>query len=387
MSAVPVETLPSDTVLADTAPVETTPVETVPVETVPADKRHGRGVVSNQSGRFEHQTRHEFDDGWDELEALEPLQTSVQLEPARTIISRNTSPDVPFLASINPYRGCEHGCSYCYARPTHCFLGHSAGLDFETRLYAKPNAAALLEQELAKPRYKPQTIVIGANTDPYQPIERDYKITRALLEVFERTSHPVGIITKSALVTRDIDILSVLARRKLIKVVLSITTLDRVLARKMEPRASTPARRIEALQQLHDAGIPTGVLIAPIIPALNEPELETIMSAAKDAGVSEVGYVLLRLPLEVKELFAQWLEEAYPDKARHVMGLMRQMHGGKAYDADYTTRRRGTGPLADLLAARFQLARKRLKLDQRQVELRSDLFCPPTAPGGQMTLF
>ncbi len=359
----------------------------LPIDTVLEERRRGRGVLSNKSGRFERHTHHEFDDGWDGLEDLEPLQTSVQLEPARTIISRNTSPDVPFSQSINPYRGCEHGCSYCYARPTHCFLGHSAGLDFETKLYAKPNAAELLEQELANPHYKPQTIVIGANTDPYHPIEREHKITRALLEVLDRTSHPVGIITKSSLVTRDIDILSALAKRSLVKVVLSITTLDRRLARKMEPRASTPARRIEALQRLHEAGIPTGVLIAPIIPALNEPELETIMRAGKDVGAQEMGYVLLRLPLEVKDLFGQWLQEAYPDKARHVMRLMREMHGGKAYDASFANRRSGTGPYADMLAARFQLARKRLKLDLRQVELRSDLFCPPTMPGDQMTLF
>ena len=357
------------------------------IDIVHSSRRRGRGVTSNRSGRFEHETRQTIDDGWGGLDALEPLNTSVQPEPARSIISRNTSPDVPFSQSVNPYRGCEHGCSYCYARPTHCFLGHSAGLDFETKLYAKPNAAALLERELANPRYRVKAIVLGTNTDPYQPIERDYRLTRELLKVMDRTSHPVGIVTKSASVTNDIDILSALAKRGLVKVVLSVTTLDRQLARKMEPRASTPQKRIDALRQLHDAGIPTGVLIAPMIPALNDPELENIMQTCKDAGVSEAGYVLLRLPLEINELFCEWLNEAYPDKASHVLTLMKSMHEGQSYNSTFNRRGRGSGPYAALLAQRFHLALKRMKLDQRDMALRTDLFQAPVLKGGQMNLF
>ena len=355
-------------------------------EIVHVDRRRGRGVISNRSGRFETECVETIDDGWDGAGALAPLKTTVQLEKSRTIISRNSSPDVPFSQSINAYRGCEHGCSYCYARPTHCFLGHSAGLDFETKLYAKPDAAGLLERELANPRYRAQTIVLGTNTDPYQPIERHHKLTRSLLEVMDKTSHPVGIVTKSALVTRDIDLLGALANRGLVKVVLSVTTLDRRLARKMEPRAATPAKRIDALQQLHDAGVPTGILAAPMIPALNDPELEAILKMGADAGATEAGYVTLRLPLEIKDLFHEWLMEAYPDKAEHVMMLVRSMHDGKAYNAEFYRRGRGSGPYAQMLAKRFQVALRRLKLNEREMTLRTDLFQAPVLKGGQLRL-
>ncbi len=354
---------------------------------VAAERRRGRGSRSNHTGRFETEVRAEFDDGWESLGELDALKTEVREEPARTIITTNDSPDISFDQSINPYRGCEHGCVYCYARPTHCYLGHSAGLDFETKLYAKTNAAALLERELANPRYVPRLIALGTNTDPYQPIERERRITRQILEVLERTAHPVGIVTKSALVVRDIDILARMAARGLAKVALSVTTLDRRVARAMEPRAATPPRRLEAVRLLSEAGIPTAVMVAPIIPALNDAEIERILKAAKDAGASAAGYVLLRLPLEIKELFREWLATEFPDRADHVIHLLQSMHGGRDYVAEFGLRQKGSGPYAEQIAMRFRLALKRLGLNERRQELRTDLFQRPVLKGQQMSLF
>lgn len=353
----------------------------------PANRRRGRGALSNACGRFEPDVRVAFDDGWDLEEDLAPFPTTVRADAARTIITRNDSPDISFDRSINPYRGCEHGCIYCYARPSHCYLGHSAGLDFETQLYAKPNAAALLEKELAAPGYVPATMALGTNTDPYQPIEREHKITRSVLEVLERTGHPVGIVTKSALVVRDIDILQRMAERGLAKVALTVTTLDRHLARRMEPRASTPTRRLDAIRQLSEAGIPTAVMVAPVIPSLTDHEIEAILSAAKTAGARQAGYVMLRLPLELKELFREWLATEVPDRAKRVLHLLQSMHGGTDYVAEFGTRGRGRGAYADQVAQRFRLAMKRLGLNERRIPLRTDLFVPPVLEGTQMRLF
>jgi DNA repair photolyase len=353
---------------------------------VDSERRRGRGARSNRAGRFERERREEFDDGWESLAELNAFMTEVRVEPARSIISSNDSPDISFDQSINPYRGCEHGCIYCYARPTHCYLGHSAGLDFETKLYAKTNAAELLERELARPGYVPKTIALGTVTDPYQPIERQHRITRAILEVLDRTRHPVGVVSMSALVVRDIDILSRMAARGLVKVALSITTLDRRLARAMEPRAATPPKRLEALRQLSAAGIPTQVMVAPIIPAINDNEIEPILAAAKEAGASDAGYVLLRLPLELKDLFREWLATEYPHRARRVINILRSMHGGKDYTAEFGLRQRGMGPYAEQIALRFRLALKRLGMNQRLLQLRSDLFDPPVAQGEQLPL-
>src|SRR6188508_1165301 len=292
-------------VTAPSEPAGATPFPELAVA-IERDRRRGRGAQSNSSGRFEAEARVAFDDGWQSLDDLPPFKTTVSLDTSRKVITRNESPDIGFDRSINPYRGCEHGCVYCYARPTHAYLGLSPGLDFESKLLAKPDAPELLEKELAAPGYEPRMIAIGTNTDPYQPIERDYKIMRGVLEVLERTGHPVGIVTKSALVTRDIDILSRMAKRNLVKVALSVTTLDPKLARTMEPRAATPARRLDALRQLSEAGIPTSVMVAPVIPAINDAEIERILDAAAMAGVRGAGYVMLRLPLEVRELFVEW---------------------------------------------------------------------------------
>jgi DNA repair photolyase len=357
------------------------------LRTVDAQRRRGRGARSNATGRFEAERREAFDDGWEGLGDLDAFKTEVREEPARTIITRNDSPDISFDRSINPYRGCEHGCIYCYARPTHCFLGHSAGLDFETKLYAKPDAARLLERELSDPRYEPQTIALGTNTDPYQPIERERRITRQILEVLERTGHPVGIVTKSALVLRDIDILARMASRGLAKVALSVTTFDRRVARAMEPRAATPARRLETVRALTEAGIPTSVMVAPIVPGLTDPEIESILVAARDAGATEAGYVLLRLPLEIKELFREWLATEFPDRAQRVIHLLQSMHGGRDYVSEFGLRQRGRGPYAEQIALRFRLAAKRLGLNETRRALRTDLFRAPVLAGQQMRLF
>ena len=353
---------------------------------IEVDRRRGRGAGLNPGGRFEPLRREGFDDGWQTLEDLPPFRTEVQVEKPRTAITRNTSPDIPFDRSINPYRGCEHGCIYCFARPTHAYMGLSAGLDFESKLFAKPDAAKLLERELAKPGYKPRVIAIGTNTDPYQPIEKEWRIMRQILEVLNKASHPVSIVTKSAMVMRDIDVLSELAARKLVRVALSVTTLDRKLARTMEPRASTPARRLEAIRALTEAGIPASMVVAPIIPALNDHEIERILDAGKAAGALEAGYVILRLPLEVSPLFRDWLLQNYPDRYRHVMSLVRSMRGGKDYDANWSTRMKGTGPYAEMMARRFHMAVKRLGLNQPSAPLAIHKFRLPPRIGDQLSL-
>src|SRR5262245_15553322 len=353
---------------------------------VDSGRRRGRGARSNRVGRYEGELRESFDDGWESLAELEPFKTEVYRETAKSIIATNASPDIGFDQSINPYRGCEHGCIYCFARPTHCYLGHSAGLDFETKLYAKINAAQLLERELAHPRYVPKVIALGAVTDPYQPIDREHRITRGILEVLDRASHPVGIVTKSALVVRDVDILARMAGRGLVKVAISVTTLDRKIARKMEPRAATPPRRLDAISTLSAAGVPVSVMTAPIVPAINDSEIESILQAARDAGATEAGYVLLRLPLELKELFREWLATEFPDRASRVINILRSMHGGKDYIATFGHRQRGSGPYAEQIGARFRLAARRLGLNERHLKLHTDLFRRPGPQGGQLSL-
>jgi DNA repair photolyase len=353
---------------------------------IEVDRRRGRGAGLNPTGRFEPSRREGFDDGWQTLEDLPPFKTEVQVEKPRTAITRNTSPDLSFDRSINPYRGCEHGCIYCFARPTHAYMGLSAGLDFEAKLFAKPDVPKLLERELAKPGYKPKVIAIGTNTDPYQPIEKEWQVMRQILEVLNRANHPVSIVTKSALIIRDIDILQEMAAKNIARVALSVTTLDRKLARTMEPRAATPTRRLEAIRALSEAGIPTSVLAAPMIPALNDHELERILESAKTAGALEAGYVMLRLPLEVSPLFRDWLLQNYPDRYRHVMSLVRSMRGGKDYDAEFGKRMKGAGPYAWQISRRFELAVKRLGLTRRGIHLRDDLFVPPDGSGVQLSL-
>ena len=340
---------------------------------VEKQRRRGRGSLSNASGRYEPMARIAFDDGWQSLEELPPFKTTVQADATRKVITRNDSPDISFDRSINPYRGCEHGCVYCFARPTHAYLGLSPGLDFESKLFMKPDAAQLLERELSATSYSPRTIAIGTNTDPYQPIEKKYEIMRGILQVLERAGHPVGIVTKSALVTRDIDILSRMAERNLAKVAISVTTLDPVLARTMEPRAATPARRLEALRQLSQAGIPTTVMVAPVIPAINDADIERILDAASLAGVNGAGYVMLRLPLEVRDLFKEWLMANYPDRFRHVMKLVREMRGGKDYDFDLgqAADRRRTLCLADRTALRGRLRTARTEQEPKQAHHRT----------------
>jgi DNA repair photolyase len=360
----------------------------MPAETnrIDQERRRGRGARSNRVGRYESQEREVFDDGWESIADLDAFRTEVRLESAKSIIATNDSPDVSFDQSINPYRGCEHGCIYCYARPTHAYLGHSPGLDFETILYAKTNAARLLARELGNPRYVPKVIALGAVTDPYQPIERQHRITRSILEVLDSASHPVGLVTKSALVVRDVDILSRMAARGLAKVAISLTTLDRMVARKMEPRAATPPKRLEAIRRLTEAGVPVSVMVAPILPAINDSEIEAIMGAAGDAGATEAGYVLLRLPLELKELFREWLATEFPDRAARVINILRSMHGGRDYVPAWGLRQSGSGPYAEQIALRFRLAAKRLGLNERTLRLRTDLFKHPVADGGQLSL-
>ena len=346
----------------------------------------GRGATVNMAGRFEAFSRSLFDDGWQGLEELPPFRTEVFEEKPRTIITRNESPDISFDRSINPYRGCEHGCSYCYARPAHAYMGLSPGLDFESKLFAKPNAAALLRAELSARGYEPKTIALGANTDAYQPIERERRITRAILEVLAEFNHPVGIVTKSALVTRDIDILAAMAKKGLVKVALSVTSLDPKLARAMEPRASTPAKRLAAIEQLSAAGIPTVVMVAPIIPAVNDAEIEAILKTAHTAGAREAGYVMLRLPHEVKDVFRDWLQATMPERAARVMSLVKSSSGGKDYDASFGKRQTGTGPYAWTIGRRFELACQRLGLNTAKVKLSTTHFRKPPQPGDQLTL-
>ncbi len=351
-----------------------------------APQVRGRGARNNESGRFEKNRRVLFDDGWDGLEDLPGLKTTVFAETAKTIITRNQSPDISFDRSINPYRGCEHGCSYCYARPTHAFMGLSPGLDFESKLFVKTNAVELLRQELLAPGYKPRTLALGANTDPYQPIERGHRLTRRILEVLAEFGHPVGIVTKSALVVRDLDILKAMAERGLVKVAISLTTLDPKLARSMEPRAATPAKRLGAIEMLSAAGIPTVAMVAPIIPAVNDSEIEAILKSAWAAGAREAGYVMLRLPLEVKDIFQEWLSSEMPDRAAKVMSLVKSVREGKANDATFGRRMTGTGPYAWTIGRRFELACQRLGLNVRRVKLATDQFNRPPQPGEQLTL-
>ena len=350
------------------------------------ERGRGRSAGINPSGRFEPVTRHVFDDGWNSLEELPPFKTEVQVERPRTIITRNESPDISFDRSINPYRGCEHGCVYCFARPTHSYMGLSAGLDFEAKLFAKPDAAKLLDRELSKADYQPRTIAIGTNTDPYQPIEKTHRIMREILEVLEARNHPVGIVTKSALVMRDVDILARMAAKGLAKVAFSVTTLDRTLARTMEPRAATPARRLEAMRTLAEAGIPVSVMVAPVVPGLNDAEIERILDAAYAAGAREAGYIILRLPLEVSPIFRDWLLRHYPDRYRHVMSLVRSMRGGKDYDSEWGKRMKGSGPYAWQIGRRFEIAARRLGFNTERRQLRTDLFVVPAREGDQLVL-
>ena len=371
----------------------------------------GRGALSNTTGRFEQITREDFDDGWgedredtrdddrakdrgvdrsrfpdDEDFPLPKLRTTLTPDATRRIISYNHSPDIPFDRSINPYRGCEHGCIYCYARPSHAYLGFSPGLDFETRLVFKPDAAALLRAELARPGYSCAPVALGSNTDPYQPVERDLGITRAVLEVLAECGHPVMIVTKSARVERDIDILGSMAEANRCSVAVSVTTLDRSLARRMEPRASAPHRRLETIRRLAAAGIPTGVMAAPMIPFLNDAELEDILKRARDAGALGASYTMLRLPLEIADLFREWLVEHYADRADRVMERIRDSRGGRDYDSTFGQRMRGTGPVAELLAKRFRLAVKRLEFPGFP-DLDVSGFVPPIAERRQLPLF
>ena len=349
---------------------------------VEVERRRGRGALTNRSGRYEPLARESFDDGWhtDNDNAADPkesFRTDVTIERARSIISRNDSPDLSFDRSINPYRGCEHGCVYCFARPTHAYMGLSPGLDFETKLFAKPNAAELLEKELSHPSYKPRVIAIGTNTDPYQPIERNYRIMRGILEVLSRFNHPVGIVTKSALVARDIDILAPMAEKGLAKVAISVTTLDPALAREMEPRAATPSRRLATIRALSTAGIPVTVLVAPVIPSLNDGEIEKVLAASREAGALDAGYVLLRLPLELRHLVREWLLEHHPGKLDRVMSLVKGTRDGKDYDARFGVRQTGEGPYAWTIGRRFEIAARKLGFKRERTRVRDDLFCVP----------
>lgn len=355
----------------------------------------GRGAPLNLEGRFAREARTREDDGWGILdEPLPPLETTVQADAARSIISRNESPDVGFSASVNPYRGCESGCVYCYARPTHAYLDLSPGIDFETKLFYKPNAAELLRAAFNKPGYEPTPIALGINTDGYQPIERKFGITRACLEVMREFRHPVAIVTKHALVTRDLDLLSDLARDDLVQVMFSVTSLDPEIKRTLEPRAAGPQARLRAMRMLAEAGVPTGVMVAPVIPAITDHELEHIVAAAADAGARSAGYVMLRLPYEVKHLFRAWLDAHYPQRAAHVMSLINQLRGGRDNDPRFGSRMRGEGPFADLVRMRFQAACRKHGLNRAsrdnhgaRTHLRTDLFRPPPQAGDQFALF
>ncbi|MBI1211999.1 MAG: PA0069 family radical SAM protein [Alphaproteobacteria bacterium] len=353
----------------------------------PSLNTKGRGSLSNGSSRYDSQHRVVIDDGWGALDDEPPaLKTTVEIDATRTIIARNDSPDISFDRSINPYRGCEHGCIYCFARPTHAYLGLSPGQDFESRLLAKPSAAKLLTDELRKPGYQVRTMALGTNTDPYQPIDEKFQITRQILSVLRDFRHPVGIVTKSNRVLRDLDILSEMAAMGLARVAVSVTTLDRKLARSMEPRAPTPERRLDAIAKLADAGIPTTVMAAPMIPALNDHEMERILETARAAGAKTAAYVLLRLPLEIKDLFREWLHAREPGRASHVMSLIRSMRGGRDYDSEWGKRMKGGGPYAQMMAKRFAVACERLDLNKENVELRTDLFKLPPRAGDQLKL-
>ena len=347
-------------------------------------EHRGRGAISNQTGRYERETREALDDGWGTIEDdAERLKTTLTKETPRTIITFNKSPDIHFDRSINPYRGCEHGCVYCFARPTHAYHGLSAGLDFESKLFYKPDGPDLLLKELSRPGYVPRPIALGVNTDAYQPVEREQKLTRRFLEILSAHNHPVSLLTKSALIQRDLDLIAPMAEKQLCRVGVSITTQDRKLARLMEPRAATPHKRYETVKALSEAGVPVTVMAAPIIPTLNEAELESLLETAKAHGAVGAGYVLLRLPHELKDLFHEWLAEHYPDRAARVINLLREMRGGKDYDAEWFARGSGGGPRAKLIAQRFSRTVKRLDLRPHRPPLRTDLFRPPVLRGDQ----
>jgi DNA repair photolyase len=361
----------------------------------PPQPHKGRGATFNPANRFRRDARSAVDDGWtppgeSEQDDPPPLKTTVTVQNARTIIARNDSPDIPFSQSINPYQGCEHGCIYCYARPTHAYLDLSPGLDFETRLFAKPNAAALLREELSRPGYRCEPIALGTNTDPYQPIEREWRITRQVIEVLAECEHPLTITTKGVLILRDLDLLAPLAAKNLVRAYVSIALLDRELARKLDPRAPSPQRRLEMIKALADAGVPVGVSVAPVIPQLTDKDLEAILEAAAAHGARAATWVMLRLPHEVKELFRDWLEQHYPLRAGHVMSLVQQVRGGRDYDPTFGLRQRGEGQFAELIARRFELSCKRLGLNEdRSLHLDTQRFRPPktAAASGQLDLF
>lgn len=355
----------------------------------PVQPRHrtpGRAAASNPDNRFDRLHVEAVDDGWTPEADLPVLRTEVRDEVARKVITRNTSPDLSFDRSINPYRGCEHGCIYCFARPSHAFLGLSAGLDFETKLIARPNAAAQLRKELSNPRYQPATIALGTNTDPYQPIEKSREIMRDVMQVLSEFNHPVGIVTKGTLITRDIDILAPMAAKGLLRVGISVTTLDKHVSRLMEPRVPPPAVRLRAIRSLTDAGIPVRVMVSPIIPALTDHELEAILQAAAQAGAVAASSIVLRLPREVAGLFRDWVETHFPDRATRIMGRVRELHGGKDYDPQFGIRMTGQGEWAAMMRQRFKIAARRLDLDRSLPPLRTDLFAKPPAAGDQLSL-
>ena len=367
-----------------------------PVPAVPPEARKGRGSTVNPSGRFERYRREAFTDDWSNPGCRDgggtdyvppPIRTEVGVDATKTIIAYNASPDIGFDRSINPYRGCEHGCVYCFARPTHSYFGLSAGLDFETKLFAKPEAARLLEAELAAPKYVCQPIAMGTNTDPYQPVERSFKVTRSILAVLERCEHPVTIVTKSALVARDADILARMAAKNLAWVGVSVTTLDKELARRMEPRAATPARRLAAIRALAEAGVPVGVMVAPVVPAVTDHKLEAILEAARDAGASSAGFIMLRLPYEIKDLWMEWLDVHAPMKKKRVLELIRGMRNGKLNDGEFGSRFRPTGGYAGMIRQRFMIAARRLGLEREGRPLDCTQFKKPVLPGQQLALF
>ncbi|MBO9444941.1 PA0069 family radical SAM protein [Ruegeria sp. R14_0] len=354
---------------------------------MPAHEIKARGVASNETGRFERFATVACDDGWAPEEELPPLRTEVREEVARSVITYNRSPDLPFDRSINPYRGCEHGCVYCFARPSHAYLGLSPGLDFETRLIARPNAADVLRKELSAPRYKVATLAMGTNTDPYQPVEKRLEITRECLQVLQAFQHPVAIVTKGTLVERDLDILAPMARLGLVRVGISLTTLNPDLSRRMEPRAPSPARRLAAIRRLTQAGVPVRVMTSPLIPGLTDHELESLLEAGREAGADSASWIMLRLPREVSELWQAWLHEHEPARAEKVMSKLREMHGGRDYDPRWGHRMRGEGEYAELVSKRFRLAVKRLELMTKTAPLRCDLFAKPAQAGDQLSLF
>lgn len=357
------------------------------ISELPAARRPGRAAASNAPGRFERYGRVAVDDGWERAEELPPLRTEVSFAPPRSAIARNSSPDIPFDRSINPYRGCEHGCIYCFARPSHAWLGLSPGLDFETRLIAKPGIGAVLARELGRPGYRPAVIAIGTNTDPYQPVEKSARLTREVLEVLAAHRHPVAITTKGALIERDLDLLAEMAGQGLVQVGISVTTLDARLSRAMEPRAPAPARRLATIRALSQAGVPVRAMVAPVVPALTDPELEAILAASAEAGARAASWIMLRLPREVSGLFQGWLAERFPGRAARVMARVRAMHGGADYSAQWGHRMRGEGEYARMIDARFRLAVKRLGLATGLPPLASDLFSVPRAPSAQLELF